>query len=171
MAYAGTRLILLYLAFEAGNPNNYVPVERLSLLACAAVRARSSLCLPAFCSGSLRRGRPRTRIRSRRCAGGIASVSGAWFVGAEVASDWAGRDVDCSVCRPRLCWARVCATWNTRISDLPPRAAISRGSTPRWVMTSPNKWSKGSGEIDDRLRQIPGVRMVAPVLYAPMLGG
>jgi len=25
-------------------------------------------------------------------------------------------------------------------------------------------------EIDDRLRQIPGVRMVAPVLYAPMSG-
>ncbi len=25
-------------------------------------------------------------------------------------------------------------------------------------------------EIDDRLRQVPGVRMAAPVLYAPMLG-
>jgi len=42
VAYAGTRLIL-YLAFEAGNPNNYVPVSASPSMACAAVRARVSV--------------------------------------------------------------------------------------------------------------------------------
>ena len=41
VAYAGTRLIL-YLAFQIGGPNNYVPVERDTILAGAALRAWAS---------------------------------------------------------------------------------------------------------------------------------
>jgi putative ABC transport system permease protein len=47
---------------------------------------------------------------------------------------------------------------------------ISSPSTLASAITSPNKWSPYSVALTKRLLGIPGVRMVAPALYAPMSG-
>ena len=70
----------------------------------------------------------------------------------------------------RLCSARACGTCSTRISDSKLRAATSRGSTPILGNYKAEQMEPLFRQIDDRLRQIPGVRMVAPALYAPMSG-
>ena len=167
VAYAGSRLIFC-LAFETGDPNNYVPMSASPswpvLLFALGVSVLTGILFGVAPAWTTSHADP---VEALRGANRSVSGRGSWAQKSLVIGQAAMSIVPCP---PRLCWARVCATWNTRISDLRPRAGISCGSTPRWAMTSPNKWSRCSGRSTIACGRFPGVRMVAPVLYAPMSG-
>jgi hypothetical protein len=81
----------------------------------------------------------------------------AWFLGTEVVSDWAGRDVDCSLVR------RGFAGKSLRNLEHQNFGFATEGRylvsiNPSLGNDKPEQMEPMFRKIDDRLRQIPGVR-------------
>ncbi len=170
VAYAGTTRLMLRLAFRGGGPNNYVPIDAapswpillFTLVVSGADRSgfRDRSCVDDFpyrSGGSVARDRPCHRRRT--------------LVGAEVI----GRRSDRSVGRLAVCSrppgaAALSNLEHQEFSDSKPATGISRGINPMLGNYKPEQMEPMFRQIDDRLLQIPGMRMVAPALYAPMTG-
>jgi predicted permease len=167
VAYAGTKLIL-HLAFQTGGPNNYVPIS-----------ATPSLPVLFFTLGI------------SVLTGIIFGIAPAWVTSHAdpvEALRWANRSVGGS-----RGWAQkslVIAQGAMSLVLLSAAALLgqslrnlqhqnfgfeTQGRYIAWINPilgnyKPEQIEPLFRQIDDRLRQIPGVRMVAPALYAPMTG-
>ena len=167
VAYAGTRLIL-HLAFQIGGPNNYVPIK-----------ATPSLPVLLFTLGI------------SVLTGIIFGIAPAW-VTSHADPVEALRGANRSVGGGRA-WAQKCLVIaQGAMSLILLSAAALLGQSLRnlqhqnfgfetqgryvvWINPTlgnykPEQLEPLFRQIDDRLRDIPGVRMVAPALYAPMSG-
>jgi putative ABC transport system permease protein len=168
VAYAGTRLIL-HLAFEIGGPmNSYVPID-----------ATPSWPVLLFALG--------TSVLT----GIIFGIAPAW-VTSHAEPVEALRGANRSVGGRRSWTQKSLVVGQTAMSLVLLSAAALLGQSLRnlehqnfgfetrdryiaWINPllsnyKPEQMEPMFREIDDRLRQIPGVRMVAPALYAPMTG-
>ncbi|HWJ47484.1 MAG TPA: ABC transporter permease, partial [Candidatus Udaeobacter sp.] len=167
VAYAGTRLIL-HLAFQIGGPNNYVPIK-----------ATPSLPVLLFTLGI------------SVLTGIIFGIAPAW-VTSHADPVEALRGANRSVGGGRA-WAQKCLVIaQGAMSLILLSAAALLGQSLRnlqhqnfgfetqgryvvWINPTlgnykPEQLEPLFRQIDDRVREIPGVRMVAPALYAPMSG-
>ena len=167
VAYAGTRLIL-HLAFQIGGPNNYVPIK-----------ATPSLPVLLFTLGI------------SVLTGIIFGIAPAW-VTSHADPVEALRGANRSVGGGRA-WAQKCLVIAQGAMSLILLSAAAllgqslrnlqhqnfgfetKGRYIAWINPTlgnykPEQLEPLFRQIDDRVREIPGVRMVAPALYAPMSG-
>ena len=167
VAYAGTKLILA-LAFRIGGPNNYVPIE-----------AAPSWPVLLFTLGVT------------LLTGFVFGIAPAWMTSHTDPADalrGAGRSVGSG--RAWVQKSLVIAQIAVSLVLLSAAALLSRslrnlqhqdfgfetqGRYIAWINPMLGNYKPGQMEpmfrqIDDRLLQIPGMRMVAPALYAPMTG-
>ncbi|MBV8629510.1 MAG: ABC transporter permease [Silvibacterium sp.] len=167
VAYAGTRLIL-HLAFEIGGPNNWVPIDAAPswpvLLFTLCISMLTGVFFGIAPAWMTSHANPVDALRgANRSVGGRRSwtqkslvilqismslvlLSAAALLGSSLRKlehQNLGFETD----------SRYIAWINLMISNYKPEEILPK-----------------LREIDDRLRQIPGVRMAAPALYAPMTG-
>jgi putative ABC transport system permease protein len=154
IAYAGTRLIL-HLAFKTGGPNNYVPIS-----------ATPSLPVLLFTLG--------TSILT----GIIFGIAPAWIT-SHAGPIEALRGANRSVRGGRSLAQKSLVIVQAAMSLVLLSAAALLGQSLRNLQHQNFgfemqgryiAWINPMLGIDDRLQQIPGVRMVSPALYAPMTG-
>src|SRR5437660_7645440 len=167
VAYAGTRLILR-LAFENGGPNNYVPIK-----------ATPSLPVLLFTLGI------------SVLTGIIFGIAPAWVtshadpvealrgVNRSVGSgrSWAQKSLVIAQGAMSLVLLSAAALLGQSLRNLQHQnfGFETQGRYIAWINPilgnyKPEQMEPLFRQIDDRLREIPGVRMVAPALYAPMSG-
>jgi hypothetical protein len=171
VAYAGTRLIL-YLAFEAGNPNNYVPVSASPswpvLLFALGVSVLTGILFGVAPAWTTSHADPVEALR-----GANRSVSGR--------GSWAQKSLVIGQAAMSIVLLSAAALLGKSLRNLEHQnfgfategrylVSINPSLGPSLGNDKPERMEPKFREIDDRLRQIPGVRMVAPVLYAPMSG-
>ena len=167
VAYAGTRLIL-YLAFQIGGPNNYVPISPapswpvlLFTLGMSVLTGMIFGIAPAWVTSHAD---PVEALRgANRSVGGQRS--------------WAQKTLVIGQAAMSLVLLSAAALLGQSLRNLEHQnfGFETQGRYIAWInpMLSnykPEQMEPMFREIDDRLRQIPGVRMVAPALYAPMTG-
>jgi putative ABC transport system permease protein len=167
VAYAGTRLIL-HLAFEIGGPNNYVPINStpswpvlLFTLGMSALTGVIFGIAPAWVTSHAN---PVEALRgANRSVGGRRS--------------WAQMSLVIGQAAMSLVLLSAAALLGQSLLNLEHQkfGFETKDRYIAWInpMLSnykPEQMEPMFREIDDRLRQIPGVRMVAPALYAPMTG-
>ena len=167
VAYAGTRLIL-HLAFENGGPNNYVPIS-----------ASPSLAVLLF------------TLAISVLTGIIFGITPAWIIAHSDPVE-ALRGANRSVGSSRSWAQKSLVIFQAAVSLVLLSAAALLGQTLRNLehqnfgfetqgryLASIDPWVGNYKleqleplfrRIDDRLHQIPGVRMVTAALYAPMSG-
>jgi putative ABC transport system permease protein len=167
VAYAGTRLIL-HLAFQSGVPGNYVPITATPSLPVLLFTLGASVLTgivfgiaPAWVTSHAD---PIEALRgaSRALAGGRS---------------WAQRPLVIAQAAMSLVLLSAAALLGQSLRNLQHQnfgfetagRYIARIS-PRLSNYKPEQLETMFRRIDDGLLQIPGVRMVAPVLYAPMSG-
>jgi predicted permease len=167
VAYAGTRLIL-HLAFQIGGPNNYVPIS-----------ASPSLPVLLFTLGV------------SVMTGVIFGIAPAWMTshadpvealrGANrsVGSgrSWAQKSLVVAQAAMSLVLLSAAALLGRSLRNLQYQdfGFETQGRYIAWINPTlsnykPEQLEPLFRQIDDRLLQIPGVRMVGPALYAPMTG-
>jgi putative ABC transport system permease protein len=167
VAYAGTRLIL-YLAFEAGNPDNYVPVSASPswpvLLFALGVSVLTGILFGVAPAWVTSHADPVEALRgANRAVGGRGS--------------WAQKALVIGQAAMSIVLLSAAALLGKSLRNLEHQdfGFATEGRYLVWINPTlgnykPEQMEPMFREIDDRLRQIPGVRMVAPVLYAPMSG-
>jgi putative ABC transport system permease protein len=167
VAYAGTRLIL-YLAFQIGGSNNYVPIDAspswpMLLFALGASLLTGILfgIAPAWVTSHAD---PVEALR-----GANRSVGGG--------TSWAQKSLVIAQAAVSLVLLSAAALLGRSLRNLEHQdfGFETRGRYIAWINPQlgtykPEQLEPMFREIDDRLRQIPGVRMAAPALYAPMTG-
>ncbi len=167
VAYAGTRLIL-HLAFQVGGPNNYVPIS-----------ATPSLPMLLFTLGisvltGIIFGIAPAWITSH--AGPIEALRGA---NRSVAGgrSWAQRSLVIVQAAMSLVLLSAAALLGQSLRNLQHQnfGFETQGRYIAWINPMLGNYKLEQMEpmfrqIDDKLQQIPGVRTVAPALYAPMTG-
>jgi putative ABC transport system permease protein len=167
VAYAGTRLIL-YLAFQSGGPNNYVPIDAtpslpvlLFTLAMSLVTGVIFGTAPAWITSHAD---PVEALR-----GANRSVSGG--------RSWAQKSLVIGQAAMSLVLLSAAALLGQSLRNLEHQnfGFETDGRYIAWINPQLGNYKPESLEplfrqIDDRLLQIPGVRMAAPALYAPMTG-
>jgi putative ABC transport system permease protein len=167
VAYAGTRLIL-HLAFQIGGPDNYVPIS-----------ATPSLPMLLFTLGisvltGIIFGIAPAWITSH--AGPIEALRGA---NRSVAGgrSWAQRSLVIVQAAMSLVLLSAAALLGHSLRNLQHQnfGFETQGRYIAWINPMLGNYKLEQMEpmfrqIDDHLQQIPGVRMVAPALYAPMTG-
>ena len=167
VAYAGTRLIL-YLAFEAGKPDNYVPVSASPswpvLLFALGVSLLTGILFGVAPAWTTSHADPVEALR-----GANRSVSGR--------GSWAQKSLVIGQAAMSIVLLSAAALLGKSLRNLEHQnfGFATEGRylvyiNPTLGNDKPEQMEPKFREIDDRLRQIPGVRMVAPVLYAPMSG-
>jgi putative ABC transport system permease protein len=166
VAYAGTRLIL-YLAFTIGS-NNYVPVSATPswpvLLFTLGVSLLTGIVFGIAPAWMTSHANPVEALRgANRSVGGRRS--------------WAQKSLVIGQAAMSLVLLSSAALLSRSLRNLEHQefGFESAGRFVAWVNPTlgtykPEQMDTFYREIDDRLRQIPGVRMVAPVTYAPMSG-
>jgi predicted permease len=167
VAYAGTRLIL-YLAFQIGGPNNFVPIDAtpswpvlLFTLAMSVLTGVIFGIVPAWMTSHAD---PIEALRgANRSVGGNRS--------------WVQRSLVIVQVAMSLVLLSAAALLGRSLRNLEHQnfGFETEGRYIAWInpmLTNykPEQMEPMFRKIDDRLRQIPGVRMVAPALYAPMTG-
>jgi predicted permease len=167
VAYAGTKLIL-HLAFQTGGPNNFVPIDAtpswpvlLFTLGMSVLTGVIFGIVPAWMTSHAD---PIEALRgANRSVGGGRSWTQRSLVIAQVAMS--------------LVLLSAAALLGRSLRNLEHQnfGFETEGRYVAWInpMLSnykPEVLEPMFRKIDDRLRQIPGVRMVAPALYAPMSG-
>ena len=167
VAYAGTRLIL-YLAFEIGGPNNFVPVSPAPswpvLLFALGVSVLTGIIFGIAPAWMTSHADPVEALRgANRSVGGRRSWAQKSLVIAQVAVSVVLLSAAALLARSLL---------NLEHQDF---GFETKGRYIAWINPllsnyKPEQMEPMFREIDDRLRQIPGVRMAAPALYAPMTG-
>jgi putative ABC transport system permease protein len=167
VAYAGTRLIL-YLAFQAGGPNNYVPIDATPSLPVLLFTLGMSLLTgivfgiaPAWVTSHAD---PVEALR-----GANRSVSGG--------RSWAQKSLVIGQAAMSLVLLSAAALLGQSLRNLEHQnfGFETEGRYIAWINPMLGNYKPETLEplfrqIDERLLQIPGVRMVAPALYAPMTG-
>ena len=167
VAYAGTKLILS-LAFQIGGPNNYIPIEArpswpvlLFSLAVAVVTGILFGIVPAWMTSH---SDPADALRaSNRSVGAGRS--------------WAQKALVIAQVTLSLVLLSASALLGQSLRNLERQdfGFETRGRYVAWINPmlgnyKPERMELMFRQIDDRLLQIPGTRMVVPVLYAPMTG-
>ena len=167
VAYAGTKLIL-HLAFRIGGPNNFVPIDAtpswpvlLFTLAMSVLTGVIFGIVPAWMTSHAE---PIEALRgANRSVGGHRS--------------WAQRSLVIGQVAMSLVLLSAAALLGRSLRNLEHQnfGFETEGRYIAWInpmLTNykPEQLEPMFRKIDDRLSQIPGVRMVAPALYAPMTG-
>jgi putative ABC transport system permease protein len=167
VAYAGTRLIL-HLAFQIGGPNNFIPIDAtpswtvlLFTLAMSVLTGVIFGIVPAWMTSHAD---PIEALRgANRSVGGTRSWTQKSLVIAQVAMS--------------LVLLSAAALLGRSLRNLEHQSFgfETEGRYIAWINPmlgnyKPEQLEPMFRKIDDRLSQIPGVRMVAPALYAPMTG-
>lgn len=167
VAYAGTRLIL-HLAFQIGGPNNYVPISASPSLPVLLFTLGTSVLtgiifgiVPAWMTS---RADPIEALRgaSRAVAGGRS---------------WTQRSLVIAQAAMSLVLLSAAALLGQSLRNLQ-HQNFGFETQGRYLATinarlgnyKPEQLEPLFRQIADRLQQIPGVRMVASALYAPMSG-
>lgn len=167
VAYAGTKL-MLYLAFQAGDPTNYVPVDAtpswpvlLFTLTISILTGVAFGVVPAWITSRID---PVEALRgANRTVGGDSSFSQKFLVVAQAAMSLV------------LLSAAALLTQSLRNLEhqrfgFEVRGRYVASINPMIGNYKPEQLDLLFRQIDDRLVRVPGVRMVAPGLYAPMSG-
>jgi predicted permease len=167
VAYGGTRLIL-YLAFEVGGPNNYVPVSPtpstpvlLFALGISIVTGMIFGTAPAWMTSHAD---PVEALRgANRSVGGGRS--------------WAQKSLVVAQAAMSLVLLSAAALLAQSLRNLEHQnfGFDTQGRYIAWINPTLGNYKPEQMEqlfrgIDDALREIPGVRMASPALYAPMTG-
>jgi putative ABC transport system permease protein len=167
VAYAGTRLIL-HLAFQIGGPNNYVPIDATPswpvLLFTLAISMLTGVIFGIVPAWMTSHADPIEALRgANRSMGGHRS--------------WAQRSLVIGQVAMSLVLLSAAALLGRSLRNLEHQnfGFETEGRYIAWINPilsnyKPELMEPMFRKIDDRLRQIPGVRMVAPALYAPMTG-
>jgi putative ABC transport system permease protein len=167
VAYAGTRLIL-HLAFRIGGPNNFVPIDATPswpvLLFTFAMSVLTGVIFGIVPAWMTSHADPIEALRgANRSVGGHRS--------------WAQRSLVIGQVAMSLVLLSAAALLGRSLRNLEHQnfGFETEGRYIAWInpmLTNykPEQLEPMFRKIDDRLRQIPGVRMVAPALYAPMTG-
>jgi putative ABC transport system permease protein len=167
VAYAGTRLIL-YLAFEIGGGHNYVPISPLPswpvLLFTLIVSILTGVLFGTAPAWMTSHADPVEALRgANRSVGGSRSWTQKSLVITQVAMSLV-----------LLSAAALLAQSLKNLEhqdfgfEIEGRYLVSMN--PTLGTLKPEQMELIYRRIDDNIHQIPGVRMVAPVLYAPMSG-
>jgi putative ABC transport system permease protein len=167
VAYAGTRLIL-HLAFQGGGPNNYVPVSAAPswpvLLFTLGTSVLTGIIFGIAPAWMTSRANPIDALRSAGRA-----VSGG--------SSWVQKSLVIAQAAMSLVLLSAAALLGQSLRNLQHQnfgfelqGRYIASINPSLGNYKPEHMEPLFRQIDERLRQIPGVRMVAPVLYAPMSG-
>jgi predicted permease len=167
VAYAGTRLIL-HLAFRIGGPNNYVPVDATPswpvLLFTLGVSLLTGVLFGIAPAWMTSHADPVEALRgANRSVGGRRSLAQKSLVVAQVAMSLV------------LLSAAALLGQSLRNLEHQDFGFETKGRYIAWINPilgnyKPEQMEAMFRQIDDRLLRIPGVRMVAPALYAPMTG-
>ena len=167
VAYAGTRLIL-YLAFHFGGPNNYVPVDATPswpvLLFAFGMSVLTGVIFGIAPAWMTSHADPVEALRgANRSVGGQRS--------------WAQKSLVIGQAAMSLVLLSAAALLGQSLRNLEHQSFgfETQDRYIAWINPQLGNYPSEQMEpmfrqIDDRLRQIPGVRMVAPALYAPMTG-
>jgi putative ABC transport system permease protein len=167
VAYAGTRLIL-HLAFEIGGPNNYVPVDATPswpvLLFALGVSVLTGVLFGIAPAWMTSHANPVDALRgANRSVGGGRSWAQKSLVIAQVA-------MSLVLLSAAALLGRSLQNLQHQNFGFETESRYIAWINPMLSNYKPEQMEPIFREIDDRLRQIPGVRMVAPALYAPMTG-
>jgi putative ABC transport system permease protein len=167
VAYTGTKLIL-YLAFQNGGPNNYVPIDATPswplLLFTLAVSVLTGIVFGIAPGWMTSHADPAEALRGiNRSVGGRRSLVQKSLVVVQTAMS--------------LVLLSAAALLGQSLRNLEQQnfgfetqgRYIAR-INPMLGNYKPEQMHRMFQQIDDRLLQTPGVRMVAPALYAPMTG-
>src|SRR5258708_4838462 len=167
VAYAGTKLIL-HLAFRIGGPNNFVPIDATPswpvLLFTFAISVLTGVIFGIVPAWMTSHAEPIEALRgANRSVGGHRS--------------WAQRSLVIGQVAMSLVLLSAAALLGRSLRNLEHQSFgfETEGRYIAWINPilsnyKPEVMEPMFRKIDDRLRQIPGVRMVAPALYAPMTG-
>jgi putative ABC transport system permease protein len=167
VAYAGTRLIL-YLAFQIGGRDNYVPVDAAPswpvLLFALAVSLLTGIIFGIAPAWMASRADPVEALRgANRSVGGRGS--------------WAQKSLVIGQAAMSLVLLSAAALLTQSLRNLQhqnfgfePSGRYIAWINPTLGPYKPEQMEPLFRRIDERLLQIPGVRMAAPALYAPMTG-
>ena len=167
VAYAGTRLIL-YLAFQIGGPNNFVPVSPVPslpvLLFTLGLSVFTGLIFGTAPAWMTSHADPVEALRgANRSVGGSRS--------------WAQKSLVIAQAAMSLVLLSAAALLGQSLRNLEHQdfGFETKGRYIAWINPTLSNYKPEQMEllyrrIDDSLKQIPGVRMVSPALYAPMTG-
>ena len=167
VAYAGTRLIL-HLAFQIGGPNNYVPVSPAPswpvLLFALGVSIFTGMIFGTAPAWMTSHAEPVEALRgANRSVGGSRS--------------WAQKSLVIAQAAMSLVLLTAAALLGQSLRNLEHQdfgfemqSRYIAWINPTLSNYKPEQMEQLYRRIDDSLKQIPGVRMVAPALYAPMTG-
>jgi len=167
VAYAGTKLIL-HLAFQIGGSNNFIPIDATPswpvLLFTFAMSVLTGVIFGIVPAWMTSHADPIEALRgANRSVGGNRS--------------WAQRSLVIAQVAVSLVLLSAAALLGRSLRNLEHQnfGFETEGRYIAWInpmLTNykPEQLEPMFRKIDDRLRQIPGVRMVAPALYAPMTG-
>jgi predicted permease len=167
VAYGGTRLIL-YLAFQIGGPNNYVPVSPEPslpvLLFALGVSILTGMIFGTAPAWMTSHADPVEALRgANRSVGGSRS--------------WAQKSLVIAQAAMSLVLLSAAALLAQSLRNLEHQdfGFETQGRYIAWINPTlgndkPEQMEQKFRQIDDSLKQIPGVRMVSPALYAPMTG-
>lgn len=167
VAYAGTRLIL-HLAFRIGGPNNYVPINANPswpvLLFTFGMSILTGIIFGIAPAWMTSHADPVEALRgANRSVGGGRS--------------WAQKSLVIGQAAMSLVLLSAAALLGQSLRNLQHQnfGFETQGRYIAWINPmlgnyKPEQMEPMFRQIDDRLRQIPGVRMAAPALYAPMTG-
>jgi predicted permease len=167
VAYAGTRLIL-YLAFQIGGPNNYVPIETTPsapiLLFTLGVSVLTGVIFgvaPAWMTSHID---PADMLRGANRAVGMQR-------------SWVQKSLVIAQVAVSLVLLSAAALLGQSLRNLEHQnfGFETKNRYIAWINPmlgnyKPEQMEPMFRQISDNLLQIPGVRMVAPALYAPMTG-
>jgi len=167
VAYAGAKLIL-YLAFQLSGPNTYVPIDATPswpvLLFALAVSVLTGVIFGIAPAWMTSHADPVEALRgANRSVGGSRS--------------WAQKSLIIGQTAMSLVLLSMAALLAQSLRNLEhqnfgfeTRDRYIASINPMLSNYKPEQLEPMFRQIDDRLQQIPGVRMVAPALYAPMTG-
>jgi putative ABC transport system permease protein len=167
VAYAGTRVIL-HLAFQIGGPNNYVPISATPslpvLLFTLGMSVLTGIIFGIAPAWMTSHADPVEALR-----GANRSVAGG--------RSWAQTSLVIAQAAMSLVLLSAAALLGQSLRNLQHQkfGFETQGRYIAWIDPmlgdyKPEQMEPMFRQIDDRLQQIPGVRMVAPALYAPMTG-
>jgi putative ABC transport system permease protein len=167
VAYGGTRLIL-YLAFQIGGPNNYVPVSATPswpvLLFTLGISIFTGLIFGTAPAWMTSHADPVEALRGANRSVGRGRT-------------WAQKSLVIAQAAMSLVLLSAAALLGKSLSNLEHQnfGFEVQGRYIAWINPTLSNYKPEQTEmlyrrIDESLMQIPGVRMVAPALYAPMSG-
>ena len=167
VAYAGTRL-MLRLAFQTGGPNNYVPIDAAPswpiLLFTLIVSVLTGIFFGIAPAWMTSRTDPAEALRG---AGRAIGAGRSWAQKSLVVAQIA---VSVVLLSAAALLGRSLRNLERQNFGFETRDRYIAWINPKLGNYKPEQLEPLFRQIDDRLLRIPGMRMVAPALYAPMTG-